>query len=48
MVGALKDEIEKMMNLANQSNAALSEQVQAMSQRLTALEKQGTYREKLS
>ena len=41
-VGVLKGGIEKKLDLINQSNAALSVQVQAISQRLTTLEKQGT------
>ena len=41
-IGELKDEIEKKLDLINQSNAALSVQVQAMSQRFkTTLEKRG-------
>ena len=47
-VGALKDGIEKQLNLINQSNAALSAQVQAMSRKLITLEKRGTYTTKLS
>ena len=41
-VGALKEGIEKKLDLINQSNAALSTQVQSISQRLTTLENQGT------
>ena len=41
-VRALKEGIEKTLDLINQSNAALSAQVQSISQRLTTLENQGT------
>ena len=46
-VEALNGGVEKKLDLINQSNAALSAQVQAISQRLATLEKQGTYTSKL-
>ena len=41
-VESLEKHMGKKFDLMNKSNAALSVQVQAMSQRLTTLEKQGT------
>ena len=40
---SLETHIGRKLKLMNQSNTALSEQVQAMSQRLTTLEKHGIY-----
>ena len=42
---SLEKHTGRKLDLMNNSNAALSAQVQAMSQRLTTLEKQGTHRE---
>lgn len=39
----MNETVKALSQTVNQSNAALSAQVQAMSQRLTTLEKQGTY-----
>ena len=46
-VEALNGGAEKKLDLINQSDAALSAQVHAISQRLATLEKQGTYTSKL-
>ena len=40
---SLEDHMGRKLDLMNKSNAALSLRVQAMSQRLTTLEKQGTH-----
>ena len=40
---SLVDHMGRKLDLMNKSNAALSVQLQAMSQRLTTLEKQGTH-----
>ena len=40
---SLEEHMGRKLDLMNKSNAALSAQVQALSQRLTTLEKQGTY-----
>ena len=42
---ALNETVKALSQTMTQSNAALSAQVQAMSQRLTTLDKQGTYSE---
>ena len=39
---AVNETVKALSQTVNQSNAALSAQVQAMSQRLTTLEKEGT------
>ena len=43
-VESLEHHMGRKLNLMNQSNVALYMQVQAMSQRLSSLEKQGTHR----
>ena len=43
-VESLDERIEKKLDLLNKSNTAMSVQVQAMSQRLTALESRGLYK----
>ena len=43
-VESLEEHMGRKQDLMNKSNAALSAQVKAMSQRLTTLENQGTYR----
>ena len=45
---AMNETVKALFQTVNQSNVALIAQVQAMSQRLTTLEKQGTYTVKLS
>ena len=42
-VESLEEHMGRKLDLVNKSNAALSVKVQAMSQRLTTLEKQGTH-----
>ena len=42
MVKSLDERIEKKLDLLNKSNAAMSVQVQTLSQRLATLENQGT------
>ena len=42
-IQSLEKHMGRKLDLMNKSNAALSVQVQAMSQRLTTLEKQGTH-----
>jgi len=44
-VESLQEHMRRKLDLMNKSNAVLSAQVQAMSQRLTTLEKQGIHRE---
>ena len=44
----MNETVKALFQTVNQSNVALIAQVQAMSQRLTTLEKQGTYTVKLS
>ena len=44
-VESLQEHMRRKLDLMNKSNAVLSVQVQAMSQRLTTLEKQGIHRE---
>ena len=46
-VESLEEHMGKKLDLMNKSNAVLYAQVQAMSQRLTTLEKQGTHRKLL-
>ena len=43
-ISSMEKHMGRKLDLMNKSNAALSAQVQAMSQRLTTLEKQGTHR----
>jgi len=45
-IEALKHRCERKLDLINKSNAALSAQVQAISQRLTTVEKQGIFTER--
>ena len=45
---AMNETVKALFQTVNQSNVALIAQVQAMSQRLTTLEKQATYTVKLS
>ena len=42
-VESLDERIDKKLDLLNKSNTAISEQVQGMSERLTALESRGSY-----
>jgi len=44
-VESLQEHMRRKLDLMNKSNAVLSVQVEAMSQRLTTLEKQGIHRE---
>ena len=42
MIKLLDERIEKKLDLLNKSNGAMSEKIKALSQRLAALENQGT------